>query len=112
MCSVYVLVFIVLNFVAQSNKFLEVVIISNPPINDTLCVNDTVMLTCQASSATQPTYKWFSDKFNISDHASSIKVIATKDPVEYYCTVFDVVTSRSGEGNITVNGYGKLSVIL
>lgn len=93
-------------YVAQpGNSSLQVTITSDPPDN-TLCVNETVSLTCQVSNAAQPTYKWSSTKFNISDHSNSIKVIATDVPVQYYCNVFDASTNESGEAGITIYGKG------
>ena len=85
------------------------VITSDPPIdNNTLCVNEVVLLTCHASDAYQPNYKWSSTKSPIKDDSSSnIKVIATDDPVQYYCHVIDA-TNRSGQGNITIYGKGTL----
>ena len=59
-----------ITYIAQSgNNTLQVIITSDPPVNDnTLCVNETVLLTCQVSDAAQPTYKWSSPELNISDH--------------------------------------------
>ena len=86
------------------------VITSDPPIdNNTLCVNETVLLTCHASDAYRPTYKWFSTKAPVKDDGNSnIKVIATDDVVQYYCHVIDVATNKSGQGNITIYGKGML----
>lgn len=103
----YVYIRIYIYFVVQSDDSLQVIIKSDPPINNnTPCVNETVLLTCQVSDAIQPTYKWFTRKLIISN-ISSIKIIATDDPTQYYCRGFDVANKRSGESNITIYGKGS-----
>ena len=95
-------------YTEQSNKVLNVTVLSDPPAGGTLCVDETVILTCQVSDVTHPSYKWSSTKFNISEQTSSINVTATTISIEYYCIVFDVATNRSGEGSIVVTSSGKL----
>ena len=79
-------------------------VLSDPPV--TFCINETVFLTCQVFNVTQPVYKWFSTKTNISDYGSTLKVIATDDLIEYYCNVLDNATNRSGQGEIGIFSKG------
>ena len=93
-------------YVAQSAKRLNVSIISDPLIHDILCVNETVLLTCQVFDATQPIYNWTSSgstaKISVSSHDKSLGVTATNDHIQYYCHVFDVATNRTGEDSTII----------
>lgn len=88
--------------VAQSDKTLNVTITADPPVNTTFCEGDIITLTCQVSDVTQPLYKWSSTKLNVTEQTSSIKIVATIFTIQYFCTVFDAATNRSGEDSIVV----------
>ena len=87
-------------------------IISDPLIHDMLCVNESVLLTCQVTNATQPIYNWTSSgsevKISISSHNKSLKVIVTNDHMWYHCHVFDVTTNRTGENSTIISSNSKL----
>lgn len=96
-------------YIAEPDTTLNVTIISNPPIYSTICINETVVLTCQVFNANQPTYIWSSDNFHNTNLDESIQVVAANDPKQYYCTVYDVATKRNGKANITIFGSGMFS---
>ena len=86
----------------------DVTVTADPPVDNTLCEDDIITLTCQVSDVTQSSYKWSSTKFNITEQTNSIKIIATTITIQYYCTVFDATTNKSGEGSIVVAKSSKL----
>ena len=49
--------------------------------------NQTIELTCHAYSISNAVYKWTSTKFKQPQVTSSVTVVASKDFVEYTCTV-------------------------
>ena len=95
-------------YIAQSDKILDVTIIADPPVNTTLCEDDIITLTCQVSDVTQPLYKWSSSNFDITDQTKSIIILAPTFTIQYFCTVFDAATNRSGEGSIVIVNMSKL----
>ena len=94
-------------FVAQSNEILNVTVTADPPVNTRLCEDDIITLTCRVSNVTQPSYKWSSTKLNITEQSNSIEIVATIITIQYYCTVFDAATNKSGEGRIAIANSSK-----
>ena len=97
--------------IAQSDKTLNVTITADPPVDSTHCEDEIVMLMCQVPDVTQPSYKWSSNKYNITEQTNSIRIVTTTITVKYNCTVFDAATNRTGEGNIIVPNSSKLHII-
>lgn len=96
--------------IARSDKSLKVTVTSDLSVNNTLCEGETVTLKCQVSDVANPSYKWSSNKFNISEETNSIMITATTISIEYHCIVFDATTNRSGDGSIVIPNSGKLIV--
>ena len=80
-------------------------------ITDSICYNQSIVLTCNTNDINVTTYKWISTKSNQSEETTSITVIATDDPVEYTCIVSDSNGDISGYSSVNISSNGKLALV-
>ena len=84
---------------------LNVTIVSSPKLGeDTICVNETVNLTCRTDDQVKDGITWYWQ--NQSKQGTTIAVQATRDEVIYSCKATDN-NGVAGEANVTVVANGE-----
>lgn len=84
---------------------LNVTIVSSPKLGeDTICVNETVNLTCLTDDRVKHGITWYWQ--NQSKQGTTIAVQTTRDEVIYSCKATDN-NGTAGEANVTVVANGE-----
>ena len=104
--------YITLNFVVSSfnsandlRDGLNVTIVSSPKLGeDTICVNQSVSLTCRTGQQMRDDVTWYWQ--DQSKQGSTIAVVATRNGVVYTCKASDN-NNVMGEANVTVVANGE-----
>ena len=99
---------IVSNFADDLRDGLNVTIVSSPKLGeDTICVNNTVNLTCRTDQqVNEVTWYWQDQSRPRSKQGSTITVLATLNEVVYTCEVSNS-SKVMGEANVTVVANGE-----
>ena len=111
-------IIITLNFVVSSlnsandlRDVFSITIVSSPKLGeDTICVNESVSLTCrtdqQVGGDVHITWYWQTLGKNQSKQGRTIAVLASRDEVVYTCKATDN-NKVTGEANVTVVANGE-----
>jgi len=84
---------------AESHTNSHVTVIISTNITNSVCTDQSVLLTCHTDDVTNPSYQWTSSVDQLNWTSSDILVTASDHVVNYTCTV----TSDDDKGNSTIS---------